>query len=101
MQNKYLFELGGENTELGKYEALNLLSSNNYEPILNDDFGKIIHISTKKIIEKGIIFRLAMTKRISKVILHSKKNNVVDIIKKIVNEDLMYPFIVPQSRYLP
>ena len=55
MQNKYLFELGGENTELGKYEALNLLSSNNYEPILNDDFGKIIHLSTKRVIEKGII----------------------------------------------
>tara|TARA_Y100001970_G_scaffold58959_1_gene75007 strand:+ start:1092 stop:2087 length:996 start_codon:yes stop_codon:yes gene_type:complete len=88
MQNKYLFELGGENTELGKYEALNLLSSNNYEPILNDDFGKIIHLSTKRVIEKGIIFRLAMTKRISKVILHSKKNNILDIIKKIDEIDI-------------
>ena len=51
--------------------------------MLNDDFGKIIHVSTKKIIEKEIISRISMTKRISKVILHSKRNNIVDIIKKM------------------
>ena len=88
MQQKYLFELGGENTELGKYEALDLLSSNNYEPRLNDDFGKIISISTTKIIDKKIISRLAMTKRVSKIILNSKKKNIIDVLEDIDEIDI-------------
>ena len=88
MQQKYLFELGGENTELGKYEALDLLSSNNYEPRLNDDFGKIISISTTKIIDKKIISRLAMTKRVSKIILNSKKKNIANMLEDIDEIDI-------------
>ena len=88
MQNKYLFELGGENTELGKYEALDLLSSNNYQPILKKDFGNIIYVSTRKKIKKRIISRLAMTKRISSIILQSKRKNISNIIKRSEKIDI-------------
>ena len=42
MREKYLLELGGENTELGKYEALELLKFKNYKPRIEIDHGKII-----------------------------------------------------------
>ena len=55
MREKYLLELGGENTDLGKYEALELLKFKKYSPELERDEGKIIVISTSKIIKKNII----------------------------------------------
>ena len=33
MKEKYLLELGGENTDLGKYEALELLKFEKYSPL--------------------------------------------------------------------
>ena len=40
MKLQYLLELGGENTELGKIEALELLSTENYNPkIILDESG--------------------------------------------------------------
>ena len=44
MKEKYLFELGGENTELGKYEALELLKTKKYEPKLILDNQNVIVI---------------------------------------------------------
>ena len=42
MKEKYLLELGGENTDLGKYEALELLKFQKYSPFLE---LSLIHIS--------------------------------------------------------
>ena len=80
MREKYLLELGGENTDLGKYEALELLKFEKYTPYLEKDYENIIVISTSKKIEKNIIARLSMTKRISRIIFTSNKENVKDIL---------------------
>ena len=49
MKIKYLFELGGENTELGKYEALELLKTENYAPeiILDNKNIVVIEVSNE------------------------------------------------------
>ena len=80
MKVKYLLELGGENTDLGKYEALELLKFEKYSPFLEKDNGNIIVISTSKKIEESIIARLSMTKRISRIIFTSNKENVKDVL---------------------
>ena len=70
MKEKYLFELGGENTELGKYEALELLKTEKYCPNLIFDNGSIIAIEVSKNIKKRIAQRFAMTKRISRIVCY-------------------------------
>ena len=84
MREKYLLELGGENTDLGKYEALELFKFKKYSPILELDHGNIIIISTSRAIEKKIISRLSMTKRLSNIIFTSTKNNIKSILKDLV-----------------
>ena len=76
MREKYLLELGGENTTLGKYEALELFKFRKYHQKLENDYGKIVVISTSKEIENKIINRLSMTKRLSKIIFSSRKDNI-------------------------
>ena len=83
MREKYLLELGGENTDLGKYEALELFKFKKYSPTLEKDNGNIIIISTSKIIEKKVINRLSMTKRISNIIFTSIKDNIKDILNEL------------------
>ena len=83
MKEEYLLELGGENTDLGKYEALELLKFHKYSPFLKKDYDSIIVISTSKKIEKDIITRLSMTKRISRIIFTSDKDNIKDIQKRM------------------
>lgn len=83
MKERYLLELGGENTDLGKYEALELLKFKQYSPRLEFDYGNIIVISTSKDIKENIIARLSMTKRISKVIFSSSKDDIVEILKDL------------------
>ena len=85
MREKYLLELGGENTELGKHEALELLKFRNYSPKLEQDYGKIILISTVKEIKKNIINRLSMTKRLSKIIFTSKKKDINSILNDLMD----------------
>lgn len=85
MREKYLLELGGENTELGKHEALELLKFRNYSPKLENDYGKIILISTVKEIKKNIINRLSMTKRLSKIILTSNKKDINSILNDLMD----------------
>ena len=84
MKEEYLLELGGENTDLGKYEALELLKFHKYSPFLKKDYDSIIVISTSKKIEKDIITRLSMTKRISRIIFTSNKENIKDIVTALV-----------------
>ena len=83
MKERYLLELGGENTDLGKYEALELLKFKQYSPRLEFDYGNIIVISTSKDIKENIIARLSMTKRISKVIFSSSKDDIEEILKDL------------------
>ena len=83
MKEKYLLELGGENTDLGKYEALELLKFEKYAPFLEKDYENIIVISTSKKIEESIIARLSMTKRISSIVFTSNKANVKDILNDL------------------
>lgn len=80
MKQKYLLELGGENTDLGKYEALELLKFKSYSPTLDKDYNNIIAISTSRKIENSVIARLSMTKRISRIIFTSEKRNIKDIL---------------------
>ena len=49
MQNEYLFELGGENTELAKYEAKEVLKGENYKPEtkFENEFFVIFSLSKK------------------------------------------------------
>ena len=83
MKERYLLELGGENTDLGKYEALELLKFKQYSPRLEFDYGNIIVITTSKDIKENIIARLSMTKRISKVIFSSSKDDIEEILKDL------------------
>ena len=83
MREKYILELGGENTALGKYEALELLKFKKYSPKLEEDIGNIIIISTSKIVEKKIINRLSMTKRISNIIFTSINDNIQSILNDL------------------
>jgi len=85
MREKYLLELGGENTELGKYEALELFSFKKYSPKLETDNGNIIIISTSKKIGKSLINRLSMTKRISNIIFTSIKEDIQSILNDLEN----------------
>ena len=83
MREKYLLELGGENTNLGKYEALELLKFKKCDPKIEFDYGKIIILSTSKEIKDNIMNRLSMTRRISKIIFTSKKNNLLMALKDL------------------
>ena len=88
MREKYLLELGGENTNLGKYEALELFKFQKYHPKLEKDYGKIIVISTSKEIDKKTINRLAMTRRLSKIIFSSKEDNIDAILGNLDEIDI-------------
>ncbi|MEC7713017.1 MAG: methyltransferase domain-containing protein [Candidatus Thermoplasmatota archaeon] len=83
MREKYLLELGGENTDLGKCEALELFKFEKYSPRLELDYGNIIIISTSRVIEKKIINRLSMTKRLSNIIFTSTENNNKNILNNL------------------
>ncbi len=76
MRENYLLELGGENTNLGKHEALELLKFRKYNPKIEFDYQKIIIISTSNEIDDKVMSRLSMTRRISKVIFTSTRNNL-------------------------
>tara|TARA_B100001250_G_scaffold241848_1_gene207805 strand:+ start:4920 stop:5915 length:996 start_codon:yes stop_codon:yes gene_type:complete len=85
MREKYLLELGGENTDLGKYEALELFKFKKYEPKLEIDYNNRIIISVSKPIKKRIMNRLSMTKRISHIIFSSNSNEVDSMLNNLVN----------------
>ena len=55
MKHQYLFELGGENTELGKIEAMELLSTEHYEPTIAFDEKAIIAIKVSKVIKSKVV----------------------------------------------
>ena len=83
MKEKYLLELGGENTELGKHEALELFTTEKYFPRLILDKKNIIVIEVSKVIEKLVIRRLGMTRRISRIIYYTKEEKIDEFLKDI------------------
>ena len=88
MKEKYLFELGGENTNLGKYEALEVLKTENYNPKLILDNKNTIVIEVSNTIETKIIERFAMTKRISRIIFYSDEMEIDNVLKKSPQIDI-------------
>ena len=83
MKHQYLFELVGENTEIGKIEALELLSTENYKPKLILDETSIITIDVSNIIKPKIVRRLGMTKRISKILYQDNDTHLEKVVEKI------------------
>ena len=78
-----MFELGGENIELGKYEAIDLLEYENYKPqILSQEINLLV-VEVIKPIEKKIIRRFGMVKRISKIISYLENIQIDEILEKI------------------
>ncbi len=88
MKEKYLFELGGENTELGKYEALELLKTENYSPELILDSENIVVIEVSGKIKARVVQRLAMTKRLSRIIFYDKEEEIDAVVKRIDEIDI-------------
>jgi len=83
VSQKYLFELGGENIELGKCEAIELLKTEKYDPKLVHNKENIIILDVLRKIKKRVIRRLGMTKRVSKVLYYSDKKKLDEILEEI------------------
>tara|TARA_B100001750_G_C15452649_1_gene569800 strand:- start:402 stop:1397 length:996 start_codon:yes stop_codon:yes gene_type:complete len=83
MGNEYLFELGGENEHLAKFEAKELLKNENYEPRIGFEETKIITFKLSRKLKADIVQRLGMTKRISRIVLQTDEKNVSDALEEI------------------
>ena len=83
MSQKYLFELGGENIELGKCEAIELLKTEMYEPKVIHEKENLIILDVLQRISKRVIRRLGMTKRVSKILYYSNKKKLNEILKEL------------------
>jgi len=83
VRNDYLFELGGENKHLAKFEALELLKSENYEPKIGFEENQIITFRLSRKMNRDIIQRLGMTKRISRIILQTNEDRFSEALKKL------------------
>ena len=88
MQSEYLFELGGENKQLAKYEALEVLKSEGCEPELNYENNIFVIFKLSKKLERHVVKRLGMTKRVSQVILNSSRKNLPDALREINKIDI-------------
>ena len=88
MKHQYLLELGGENTELGKSEALELLLTKGYEPKIILDENSIITVDVSKTIKPKVIRRLGMTKRVSKIVYTDKETNLKNVVSKMPPLDI-------------
>ena len=87
MKKKYLFEVGGENLEVGKFEAKYVLECENYKPLIIFEESNVVIFNVSKDIKIDTVRRLGMTKRVSKVIhLFDKSDDIdgtLDYIEKI------------------
>ena len=88
MTGEYLFELGGENKELAKIEAMELLKTERYKPKTGFEEGKIIIIKTSKKLTLKTIRRLGMTKRVSRIMHSSEEKDIEKLIEKMPTLDL-------------
>ena len=83
MTSEYLFELGGENKELAKIEARELLKTEGYNPETNFEEGQIIIIKTSQKLTLQTIRRLGMTKRVSRLIHTSAERDTEKFIEQL------------------
>ena len=83
MTSEYLFELGGENKELAKIEAWELLKTEGYNPETHFEEGQIIIIKTSQKLALKTIRRLGMTKRVSSIILSSEEKDIEKVIEQL------------------
>ena len=58
MRNEYLFELGGENTQLAKYEAAEVLKAEGYKPEINFESELFVIFTLSKVLEDGILLEI-------------------------------------------
>ena len=88
MTSEYLFELGGENKELAKIEARELLKTEGYNPETGFEEGQIVIIKTSQKLALKTIRRLGMTKRVSKIIHSSEEKDIGKVIEQLPTLDL-------------
>ena len=88
MTSEYLFELGGENKELAKIEAWELLKTEGYNPETGFEEGQIVIIKTSQKLALKTIRRLGMTKRVSRIIHSSEEKDVGKVIEQLPTLDL-------------
>ena len=88
MTSEYLFELGGENKELAKIEAQELLKTEGYNPETRFEEGQIIIIKTSQKLALNTIQRLGMTKRVSRIIHSSEEKDIGKVIEQLPTLDL-------------
>jgi len=81
--SEYLFELGGENKELAKIEARELLKTEGYNPKTNFEEGQIVIIKTSQKLTLQTIRRLGMTKRVSRLIHTSEERDTEKFIEQL------------------
>ena len=88
MSIEYLFELGGENTNVARYEVETVLECEGYNPreIFNQQSAVTFNLS--KSLNENTITRLGMTKRISKVIHSSNNKDINELINQIKEIDI-------------
>ena len=88
MTSEYLFELGGENKELAKIEARELLKTEGYNPETGFEEGQIVIIKTSQKLALNTIRRLGMTKRVSRIIHSSEEKDIGKVIEQLPTLDL-------------
>ena len=88
MTSEYLFELGGENKELAKIEAEELLKTEGYNPETGFEEGQIVIIKTSQKLALNTIRRLGMTKRVSRIIHSSEEKDIGKVIEQLPTLDL-------------
>ena len=88
MSIEYLFELGGENTNVARYEVETVLECEGYNP--NEVFNQqnTVTLNLSKTLNENTIKRLGMTKRISKVIHSSNNKGINELINQIKEIDI-------------
>lgn len=88
MSIEYLFELGGENTNVARYEVETVLECEGYNPreVFNQHSAVTFNLS--KSLNENTINRLGMTKRISKVIHSSNNKDINGLINQIKEIDI-------------
>ncbi|SVA32488.1 uncharacterized protein METZ01_LOCUS85342, partial [marine metagenome] len=86
--SEYLFELGGENKELAKIEARELLKTEGYNPETGFEEGQIVIIKTSQKLALNTIQRLGMTKRVSRIIHSSEEKDIGKVIEQLPTLDL-------------
>ena len=88
MTSEYLFELGGENKELAKIEARELLKTEGYNPETGFEEGQIVIIKTSQKLALKTIRRLGMSKRVSIIIHSSEEKDIGKVIEQLPTLDL-------------